>query len=165
MAILRPSTHRLPGTSWPRVDTTGPQGTFQNSPCSWQRSSVIRGSVTWELCLGWALQLCVTCREPPGCTQSVTRSWDERETRKAALPHMGLPRGPNMSPPEPPGPERNLQGSSSLGGCPGDKVTGQERNLQGNSSPRGCPRGPVCPFPPSVSLLLGFLLIFGNDNI
>ena len=47
--------------------------------------------------------------------------------------------------------------------CPvGDKVTGQERNLQGSSSPRGCPEGLICLFPLSVSLLLGFLVIFGN---
>ena len=47
--------------------------------------------------------------------------------------------------------------------CPvGDKVTGRERNLQGSSSLRGCPGGPVCPFLLSVLLLLGFLLIFGN---
>ena len=31
-----------------------------------------------------------------------------------------------------------------------------------SSSPRGCPGGPVCPFLPSVLLLVGFLLIFGN---
>ena len=43
-----------------------------------------------------------------------------------------------------------------------DKVMGWERNLQGSSSPRGCPGGPVRPFPLSVLLLLGFLLIFGN---
>ena len=42
------------------------------------------------------------------------------------------------------------------------KVTGRERNLQGSSSPWGCPGGPVCLFPLSVLLLLGFLLIFGN---
>ena len=66
-----------------------------------------------------------------------------RGTREAALPHMGLPRGPNMSPPEPPGPERSLQGSPS---------------------PRGCP-GPGMSLSPSVLLLLGFLLIFGNDNL
>ena len=123
--ILRPSTHRLLGTSWPRVDTTGPQGTFQNSLCSWQRSSVIRGSVTRELCLGWALQLCVTCREPPGRTQSVTRSWDERGTPKAALPHMGLPRGPGLSPPS----RRDRKGP-----C--------RQRFPSRSS-----RGPVCPFP------------------
>ena len=56
---------------------------------------------------------------------------------------------------------KNLSGAARM--CPGrDKVTGRERNLQGSSSPRGCPGGPVCPFAPSVSLLLGFLLIFGN---
>ena len=65
----------------------------------------------------------------------------QRGTCKAALPHLGLPRGPNMSPPEP---------------------SGQERNLQGSSSPQGFPGGPECPFLPSVLLLLGFLLIFGN---
>ena len=43
-----------------------------------------------------------------------------------------------------------------------DKVTGWERNLKGSSSPQGCPRGPIYPFPLSVLLLLGFLLIFGN---
>ena len=43
------------------------------------------------------------CREPPGCTQSMTRSRDERGAYKAALPHTGLPRGPNMSPRESPG--------------------------------------------------------------
>ena len=90
------------------------------------------------------LKLGPRCWELPGCTQSMTKSWDKRGTCKAALPHMGLPQGPNMSPPEPPG---------------------QEGNLQGSPSPRGCPRGPVCPFLPSVLLLLGFLLIFRNDNI
>ena len=107
----------------------------------------------------------VHCWEPPGCTQSMTRSWDKRGICKAALPHLGLPWRPNRSPPEPWGWERNLQGSSSHWGYPGDKVTGRERNLQGSSSPRGCPWGLVCPFLPSALLLLGFLLIFGNDNI
>ena len=37
-------------------------------------------------------------REPPGCAQFVTRSWDERETCKTALPHTGLPRGPEVVP-------------------------------------------------------------------
>ena len=67
------------------------------------------------------------------------------------------------------GQERNLQGSSSSHGaapggptCPLGELLGRERNLQGSSSPRGCPGGPVCPFPPSVVLLLGFLFIFGN---
>ena len=47
--------------------------------------------------------------------------------------------------------------------CPDrDKVTGRERNLQGSSSPRGGPGSPVCPLPPSVLLLLDFLLILGN---
>ena len=43
-----------------------------------------------------------------------------------------------------------------------DKFMEWERNLQGSSSPWGCPGGLVCPFPLSVLLLLGFLLIFGN---
>ena len=91
------------------------------------------------LCLSFS-HFSLSCWEPPGCTQVMTRSWDERGTRKAALPHMGLPRGPNMSSPEPPGQERNLQGSSSPRGYPGDKVTGLKRNKQGSTSPRGCPR-------------------------
>ena len=33
----------------------------------------------------------VTCWELPGCTQSVTRSWDERGTCKAALPLEVVP--------------------------------------------------------------------------
>ena len=132
------------------------------------------------------LELDPRCWEPLGCTQSVTRSWNKRGTFKAAFPHMGLPWGPNMTPLELPGQERNLQGSSSPRDCPGDKVMGLETNLQGSSSPRGCPgdkvmgletnlqgsssprghpRGPVCPFLPSVLLLLGFLLTFRNDNI
>ena len=43
------------------------------------------------------------CREPPGCAQTVTTSREERGACKAALPHMGLSRGPNVSPWEPPG--------------------------------------------------------------
>ena len=31
------------------------------------------------------------CREPPGCTQSVTRSWDEKGPCKAALPLEVVP--------------------------------------------------------------------------
>ena len=75
------------------------------------------------------LELGPRCWELPGCTQSMTKSWDKRGTCKAALPHMGLPQGPNMSPPEPPGQEGNLQGRSSPRGCPRDKVMGLERNL------------------------------------
>ena len=33
------------------------------------------------------------CRELPGCAQSVTRSWDERGTCKAALPLEVVPGG------------------------------------------------------------------------
>ena len=49
-----------------------------------------------ELCLNAKLffsrvQHVVLSWEPPGCTQSVTRSWDERETCKAALPLEVVP--------------------------------------------------------------------------
>ena len=87
----------------------------------------------------------------------------ERNLQGSSSSHGAAP-GPSMSPQELPGRERNLQGSSSPRGCPGDKVTGREGNLQGSPSPRGCPGGPVCPFLPSVLLLLGFLLIFGNAH-
>ena len=69
------------------------------------------------------------------------------------------------------GQERTLQGSSSShGAAPGAQgalsgATGTRKDPAGSPSPRGCPGGPVCPFLPSVLLLLGFLLIFGNDNI
>ena len=47
--------------------------------------------------------------------------------------------------------------------CPGcDKVTRRERNLQGSSSPRGCPGDPVYPLSLSVLLLMCFLLNLGN---
>ena len=50
--------------------------------------------------------------------------------------------------------------SGAVGTRPGhDKVMRQERNLQGSSSPRGCPGDPVCPLSLSVLLLLCFLLI------
>ena len=62
---------------------------------------------------------------------------DKKGTCKAALPHTWLPWGSNMSSREPPG---------------------QERNLQGSSSPQGCPGGLVCPFLLSVLLSLGFLI-------
>ena len=86
----------------------------------------------------------------PGCAQSVTKSWDERGTCKAVLPHTGLPRGPDRSPQESPGRTQTMIRSWD------------ERNLQGSSSSRGCPEGPECFSPLSILLLLGFLLIFGN---
>ena len=47
-----------------------------------------------------------------------------------------------MSPPEPPGQEGNLQGSSSPRGYPGDKVTGLIKEPAGQLSPWRLSRGP-----------------------
>ena len=67
--------------------------------------------------------------------------------------------------------ERNLQGSSSShGAAPGAQyvpsgAAGMRKEPARQLSPSRLSRGPVCPFLPTVLLLLGFLLIFGNDNI
>ena len=67
----------------------------------------------------WLRLLVLCCWELPGCAQTMTRSQDEKGTCKAALPHTGLSQGPNMSPREPLGRERNLQASCSPRGCLG----------------------------------------------
>ena len=69
------------------------------------------------------------------------------------------------------GRERNLQGSSSShGAAPGAQcvpsgAAGTRKEPARQLFPSSLSQGPVCPFLPSVLLLLGFLLIFGNDNI
>ena len=121
--VLEPASH-----------TSGP-----TLPCC-TASPFLLPPLSLVLCLCFS-HFSLSCWEPPGCTQVVTRSWDKRGTCKAALPHMGLPRGPNMSPPEPPGQEGNLQGSSSPRGYPGDKVTGLIKESAGQLFPSRWSRG------------------------
>ena len=74
----------------------------------------------------------------------IVQDWAKTHDMKCRLPFSKKPR------------------TASVGRCqdvPGAVTRSQDER---GCSPRGCPGGPACPFPPSVSLLLGFLLIFGN---